>query len=403
MDTDAAFARLDEAMGGRIGSGDASSAAWSVRVDGVRHDGACAATDVREGPTPGSGTIFRISSMSKPITAVAAMTLVEEGLVGLADPVDRWLPELAGRRVVEDPTGPLSRTVPAERSITVDDLLTFRLGLGFDFTSSTAQPVVEAMAELDLGIGPPAPQVPPEPNEWMRRLATVPLQFPPGERWLYHVGAEVLGVLVARVAGRPLDLVLRERVLDPLGMADTGFFVPKGSIHRLGACHVAADAHPPGDGDRPGVYDPPEGQWASRPAFPSGGAGLVSTIDDYMAFASMLLDEGVHGGGHLLSAESVRQMTTNQLTTDQVASSGIDPDGLMGWGLGMGVQVHPGGSGSAGNYGWAGGLGSTWFNDPTHRSIGVLMTDTMWTSPAPPPIFEDFTRWVTAIGSETAR
>ncbi len=190
------LARLDAVVSGHVERGDAGAVAWAV----ARHDevhGATAGSAERD-------TIFRISSMTKPVTAVAALTLVEECLIRLDDPVDEWLPELADRRVLARPEGPLEDTVPAARPITLRDLLTFRSGMGFDFAAAGPQPVNEAAAALGLGAGPPAPAGRPEPDEWLRRLGTLPLSRQPGERWLYHTSADVLGVLVARVAGRPL-------------------------------------------------------------------------------------------------------------------------------------------------------------------------------------------------------
>ena len=172
----------------------------------------------------GRDSLFRISSMTKPIVAVAALILVEECRLRLDDPVDELLPELADRRVLVDPRGPIDGpTVPARAPITVRDVLTFRLGLGMDFEAPWPQPLLEEMDRLGMGGGAPEPQVPPAPDEWMRRLSTLPLLYQPGERWLYNTGADVLGVLIARAAGQPLDEFLRERVLDPLGMVDTAF------------------------------------------------------------------------------------------------------------------------------------------------------------------------------------
>ena len=198
-------------------------------------------------------------------------------------PGAEWLPELAEPRVLADPAGPLDDTVPAARPITVRDLLTFRMGAGWDFTAAGPAATDVAAAEAGLATGPPAPAGPPEPDEWMRRFGAIPLTHQPGTRWLYHTSADVLGVLVARAAGRPLGDVLAERIFEPLGMADTGFWVPPASNDRLGACHMAD----PTTGEV-GVYDPPEGQWSRPPAFPGGGDGLVSTLDDFHAFADML-------------------------------------------------------------------------------------------------------------------
>jgi CubicO group peptidase (beta-lactamase class C family) len=241
------------------------------------------------------------------------------------------------------------------------------------------------MGELGLGAGPPEPQVPPPPDEWMARLSTVPLLYQPGERWLYHVGAEVLGVLVARASGLPLERFLQERVFDPLGMSSTGFATP--DVGRLGTCY----GRNPDTGD-PVVFDPPDGQWAKAPAFPSGGGGLVSTVDDYHAFGRMLLAGGrLPDGSRLLSRASVAAMTTDQIEVDR-RGSGPSPDGSQGWGLGVGVTVRRTGlAPSVGGYGWAGGLGSSWGNDPAEDLVGVVLTTDMFPGAFPPPaVIRDF-------------
>src|SRR5579884_939093 len=248
-------------------------------------------------------TLFRISSMTKPVTAAAAMILVDEGVLGLDEPVDRLLPELANRRVLRRVDGPLDDTVPAVRAITVRDLLAFRMGFGILWGPPDATPIQRAANELRLdAFGPPRPQVPPPPDEWIRRFATLPLMHQPGERWMYNTGAEVLSVLIARAARMPLDRFLRERVFDPLGMVDTSFGVPADKLARLATSYMATDPlHPDGGIE---VYDPVDGsQWGRPPAFPSGAAGLVSTVDDYFAFAKMMLDGGtarlgLRPGGH---------------------------------------------------------------------------------------------------------
>jgi CubicO group peptidase (beta-lactamase class C family) len=255
-----------------------------------------------------------------------------------------------------------------------------------DFTDFSPRPITDALAALGLGAGPPAPAGPPPPDEWMRRLGTVPLMYQPGERWLYHTSAEVLGVLIARATGQTFDAFLAERVFGPLGMVDTGFFVPADKLDRFGAC-FGAD---PTTGEQT-VYDPADGQWSTPPAFPSGGAGLVSTLADLHAFGGMLLAGGTRQGVRLLSRATVRAMTTNQLTPAQVAATAPDPDGATGWGFGVGINVHRNDPARPpGTYGWDGGLGSSWSNDPSEDLVGVLLTNQMWTSPVPPVAFGDF-------------
>jgi CubicO group peptidase (beta-lactamase class C family) len=372
--------RLDRAMANRIGP-DAAGAVWAVARDDEVHVGVAGTVDEGGAGAPvDRDTIFRISSMTKPVTAVAVMVLVEECRLRLDDPVDELLPELADRRVLADPTGPLDDTVPAVRPITVDDLLTFRLGLGMDMEHwDRPQPVLERAAELELGAGPPQPAVPPAPDEWIRRLGTLPLSYQPGARWLYHVGADVAGVLIARASGQPFDDFLRERVLEPLGMVDTGFHVPATARGRFGPLWMID----PASGE-PSVFDPPDGQWATAPAFPGGGAGLVSTIDDYLAFASMLRTGGTWRGERVLSPASVAAMTRPHV------ARGPDPDGALGWGFGLAVQQRQDGVGrSVGSFGWDGGLGSSGWNDPVLGTTAIVLTNRAWSAPVPPAIVRD--------------
>jgi len=378
--------RLGEVVGGHVDRGEVIGAAWLVSRHGEVHWGVAGAAAADGGPAVVEDTIFRISSMTKPITAVAALMLVEDGVLRLDEPVDRWLPELADRRVLARPGGPLDETVPAHRPISLRDLLTFRLGWGMDFAFSTPQPTLDAMAQLGLGVGPPRPAGPPAPDEWIRRLGTLPLEHQPGTRWLYHAGADVLGVLIARAAGRPFDAVLRERVFEPLGMHDTGFAVPPADLARFGPCYW----NDPATGRRE-VFDAPDGEWSRPPAFPSGGAGLVSTLGDYQAFAQLLMGKGTTHGRRLLSRATVETMTTDQLTDAQRETCGPDPSGAVGWGFGLAVHVRrtrpwaP-----VGTYGWDGGLGTAWHNDPVEGVTGILLTNQAWSSPTPPAICDDF-------------
>jgi CubicO group peptidase (beta-lactamase class C family) len=320
-------------------------------------------------------TIFRISSMSKPVTAVATMILVESGVLGLDEPVDRLLPELANRRVLRRPDGPLDETVPARRPITVRDLLTFTWGFGTPYVDPNTWPVLKAARALDIRVGPPRPQAQPAPDEWIRRLGTLPLISQPGERWLYDTGSDVLGVLIARAAHQPFDVFLRERVFAPLGMEDTGFSVPPAEIDRLAASYTGESV----------LSDPAKGgEWSRPPAFPSGAGGLVSTADDYLAFSHMMR----RGGAPILSKASVDLMTTDQLTPAQKKAGAefwVPGDfDRRGWGFGVAVGA------GTGEYGWDGGLGTIWRVDPK-RDIGViLLTQQMWTSPNPPPVCVDF-------------
>ena len=385
---------IDTTLRAHIESGEVLGLVWLVARGNDVRSGALGHFDEQRSKPIAPDTIFRISSMSKPVTAAVAMTLVDDGTLALGEPADRWLPELADRRVLRDPRGAVDDTVPATRPITVDDLLTFRLGWGGDFTDFTRKPFDDAVAALELGVGPPQPAVPPPPDEWMRRMGTLPLQYQPGERWLYHTGSDILGVLIARASGRPFPDVLTERLLEPLGMEDTAFFVPPTQLHRFGTCFTS-DA----DGQRT-IYDPPDGQWSVAPAFPGGGAGLASTVVDYYRFADMLRRGGERDSTRVLSEPSVAAMTTNQLTSDQLSRGAPSTDGATGWGLGMGVQITSDGELSVGAYGWDGGLGSVWRNDPRRDLVGILLTNETWSSPVPPPVARSF--WSAVRGGTLA-
>ncbi len=337
--------------------------------------------------------IFRISSMTKPITAAAAMILVEECKLRLDEPVDRLLPELAGRKVLKRLDGPLEDTVPANRPIIVRDLLTFLMGFGMVMAPPGTYPIQKAIGELLLGQGPPTPSIPPAPDEWIRRLGTLPLMHQPGEEWMYNTGADVLGVLISRASGQPLETFLRERIFEPLGMKDTGFSVHAAKIDRLATSYWSN----PETGALE-LYDEAKGgQWSRPPAFPSAAGGLVSTIDDYLAFGQMMLNKGRHGTTRILSRPSVETMTTDQLTPEQKAVSGLVPGYFdsHGWGFCMSVitrRVDV--AGTIGRFGWDGGLGTSWCSDPKEDMVLILMTQRSWDSPSPPGVGLDF--WTSA-------
>jgi CubicO group peptidase (beta-lactamase class C family) len=338
-------------------------------------------------------TLFRISSMTKPITAAATMILVEECKVRLNEPVDRWLPELAGRKVLKREDGPLDDTVPAKRPITVRDLLTFRMGFGQMMALPDAYPILQAANERQIGMGPPNPSAMPAPDEWIRRLGQLPLMRQPGEQWMYNTGSDVLGVLIARASGQLLETFLRQRLFEPLGMKDTGFSVPATSLDRLATSYWTDPAS-----GKLVVYDEAAGgQWSRPPAFPSGAGGLVSTIDDYLAFGQMMLSQGKHESSRILSRLAVEAMTTDQLTPEQKAVSGLVPGFFdnHGWGFGMSVVTRRDDIAAVpGRYGWDGGMGTSWYSDPREVMITILMTQCAWTSPRPPDICLDF--WTSA-------
>ena len=316
-------------------------------------------------------SLFRIASTSKPITAAVTMALVDEGLIGLDEPVDRLLPELADRRVLRRPDGPLDDTVPAVRPITTRDLLTFTLGFGMAlemFGQPEPWPVVAASEELKLStIGPPSPDVQPDPDTWIAGFGSLPLIAQPGERWLYGTGASVLGVMVARAAGEPFGEVLRTRVFEPLGMRDTAFWTSE--TDRLATAYMAKP-----DGLK--TWDEPDGLWSRPPAFGDGAGGLVSTADDLLAFARMLL----RGGEPVLSAESVRAMSTDQLTEAQRGRGGLGPGFFAhkSWGFCQAVY-------DTGAFGWNGGFGTSWLVDPARELTVIVLTQRLFESPELPP------------------
>ncbi|MFI7336629.1 serine hydrolase domain-containing protein [Streptomyces sp. NPDC050085] len=321
-------------------------------------------------------TIFRIASMTKPIVAAAVLTLVEDGRLALDSPVAHWLPELASPAVVREPSAPVDDVVPANRPITVEDLLTFRAGWGFpsDFSLPAVQPLFALM-------DPHHPQRVPAPDTWLAALARIPLLHQPGEAWLYNACSDIQGVLISRVTGRSLPDFLAERIFEPLGMRDTGFEVPAAKLDRFTSSYV-----PTADGGAE-LVDRPDGQWAGLPAFPSGAGGLVSTVDDWWAFARMLLD----GGGPVLAADSVRRMTTDHLTEAQRAASGLFTEG-QGWGYGGSVDVERRDPWNVpGRYGWVGGTGTAGHLTPSTGTVTVLLTQYALSGPSPlPSIMREF-------------
>ena len=305
--------------------------------------------------------IMRVMSMTKAVTAVAALRLVEAGRLTLDEPVQRWLPELADRRVLSHPTANLADTSPAVRAITLRHLLTCTSGYGMVLTDS---PLQRAMADTEVEVGP-------EPvrfgaDEWLARLAALPLAFQPGEGWRYHHSFAIVGILIARVAGRPLPDHLADDLLKPLGLHDTGFWVPAGSVARLPASYRRTDS------GLVEVEPAAGGFYASQPPFDISHGELVSTVRDYSRFARMLADGGRFEGQQLVSEEHLRLMTS-----DQVPAAAKTPDSFFpgfwdgtGWGFGVGVDTA---GRRAGRYGWSGGQGTNFFVDPD-STVGVLLT-----------------------------
>ncbi|GAB4057723.1 serine hydrolase domain-containing protein [Catellatospora paridis] len=359
--------RLHDAMTARVAAGELPGLVLAVTRGDQAHVETIGAFDF-DGATPmRRDTLFRIGSITKPMLAAVTLMLVEEGLLDLAEPVDRLLPELADRRVLARIDGPLDDTVPARRPITVENLLTFRMGFGIltEPHYDPPFPIVAAARELRLVLAEPDPRTPYPPDEWIKAFGTLPLMYQPGERWQYNAAALVLGVLVSRAADAPLADVLRTRLFAPLGMADTGFHTA--DVDRIPP-HYLADFT---TGEPIRQTATPPADWARPPVFPSGAGGLLSTVDDTLRFARMLAAGGGHEGRALLSAESVTAMTTNQLTAYQQGTAGmlLEP---QGWGYGMAVATKPDDvSAIPGRYGWDGGYGTVWCNDP-YRDVTAL-------------------------------
>lgn len=311
-------------------------------------------------------TVFRVASMTKPITSVAAMMLIEDGKMRLTDTVDKWLPELANPKVLRAPDSALDDVVPASRSITVLDLLTHRSGIPYNFTAGG--PFGKTIAErLSDPLNPDL-----TPDEWMNILGELPLLYDPGLRWHYGLSTDVLGVLIGRVAGMPFPDFLAARIFEPLGMEDTGFWIPQEKIGRMAAVYGMDQT-----GNRP--RDPIMPRTAP-PKFAAGGGGAVSTADDYLKFGRFLLNRGKLGHVRLLSGRSVDLMATNWLSPEQrtIPFFGMDFWGGQGFGLGLSVvddiaRYSPRGTASKGSFGWPGAYGTWWQADPKEDMVAIYL------------------------------
>lgn len=324
--------------------------------------------DLESGVPMSLDTVFAVASIGKPITAVAALMLVEDGVIGLDDPVDAWLPELAKRPVLRRLDGPLEDTVPMQRAITLRDLLSMRMGLGFVLADPASTPIAARMQELGVAPGPTL--FADDADTFLARLGSLPLVHQPGERWLYHTGLDVAGILIERAAGMSLGAFQRKRIFAPLGMTDTGFHGP---ADRLATAYWRDP--------ETGVLEPwnaaAGASFAEPPPFEAGGGGHVSTVDDFHAFGRFLLDGGVRDGRRLLSAELVAEMLTDQISTEQKAASPWFPDDFWqthGWGLGVAVRTD---AAAQGRFGWWGGFGTAFWCDPATDTVAALFTQRM--------------------------
>ena len=305
--------------------------------------------------------IFRIQSMTKPLTALAALRLVESGRIRLDESVEPWLPELGDRRVLTSPGAPLDDTVAANRPITLRHLLTMGSGYGMEFGET---PLQKAMADDGTDAGP-------EPialgaDEWLARLAELPLAFQPGEGWRYHHSFALLGILLARVTGRPLKAHLADDLFDPLGMPDTAFWVPQEKLDRLPAAYRHSD------GGLVEMEPAGGGFYAGPPPFDVSHAEIVSTAGDFHRFLRMLVEREPVLGAPLISEEHLRQMTTDQVPAGNKTPDSFFPgfwDGT-GWGFGVGVETS---GPNRRRYGWSGGQGTNFYVDPD-GTVGILFT-----------------------------
>jgi CubicO group peptidase (beta-lactamase class C family) len=390
----ARLARMHDVMAGHVERSDMPGIVTLVSRRDEVHVGALGMKAIGGSELMRRDTIFRIASVTKPIVAAAAMILVEECTLRLDEPVDRLLPELADRRVLRAIDSPLDDTLPANRPITLRDLLTFRLGIGAVMVFPPRYPIQQAMAEAGVSPGPTLPAH--APDELMKRFGSLPLVHQPGEGWLYDSGSDILGVLISRVAGTSLEEFLRERIFAPLSMNDTSFSVPEIKLDRLASSYWTN----PSTGEFEVFDGVDDSRWASPPVFESGAGGLVSTVDDLLAFGQMMLKGGKHGDQRILSRRSVELMTTDHITPEQKAVSGFFP-GFWddhGWGFGVSIVTRRDDlAATPGRYGWDGGYGTSWYVDPEEELVGILMTQRVWDASGPPVVLLDF--WTSAYGA----
>jgi CubicO group peptidase (beta-lactamase class C family) len=385
-------ARLHDALAAHVSRGAMPGLVALVSRRGETHVEAIGRQSFESDTPMRRDTIFRIASMTKPITAAATLILVEQCKLRLDDSVDDLLPELAGRRVLKGLEGPIDDTVPAKRPISVRDLLTFTFGLGAVMVWPARHPIQKAMADAGLALGPFQPDF--SADDFMKRLGSLPLIYQPGERWLYHTGADVLGVLIARASGQSFGDFLRDHLFEPLGMHDTAFQVPADKLGRLASAYMMD----PQKKELTFFDDARNSRWSKPPSFAAGGSGLVSTADDYLAFCRMMLNKGLQGSNRILSRPAVELMMSDQLTAEQKQGTALFFGHGASWGMGGAVVTRRTDlSTTPGRYGWDGGYGTSGHLDPAEDMVGILLTQRMMDSPQPPRVFSDF--WTTAYQS----
>jgi CubicO group peptidase (beta-lactamase class C family) len=385
--------RMQKAMQAHVGKGQLPGLVALISRRGMEHADALGTLGFERSAPMRRDTIFRLASVTKPITAVAAMILVERCKLRLDDPVDGFLPELANRKVLRTIESAIDDTVPAKRSITLRDLLTFRSGYGEMALVSPMCPLHRAMIEARLPLSAWAFQGTPE--EFMRCLAGLPLAHQPGERWLYHLSADILGVLIARASGTSLSAFMREQIFEPLGMKDTGFSVAESALERVATCYKTDFA----SGEIT-ILEEARNEPLARPCVFESGAGtrgLVSTADDLLVFGKMLLNQGAFGNARILSRPSVELMTTDQLTPEQKVVSPFFEHfwDSRGWGLGLSVVTRRDDvAGVPGRFGWDGAFSTSFYVDPHEELVGVLMAQCTPGALRLPPVVLDF--WTSA-------
>ena len=364
----AALAQVQPALQSVVDSGDLSGAVTLIWRGGEELQfNAVGQRNIEAGLPMTRDTLFRIASMTKPITTVAAMMLLEEGKLALQDPITKWAPEFANMRVLKEATGPVEDTYPSPRDITIEDLMTHRAGLAYGFTS--IGPIAHAHQRA-LGDVLNASTT---PDQWMQALASLPLSYPPGERFHYSHATDVLGFIVGRVGGKGFREFLMERIFGPLGMVDTDFYVPPQKRGRAAVVYRLDD-------NLAALEPVPFTQYDTPPAYCGGGGGLISTLDDYLTFARMMLNEGELDGRRYLKAETVRLMAANRLSDAQreIPFMGIPFWAGQGFGLGLSVITDPEkqawmGAGSKGAFGWPGAFGTWWQASPEDGLILIYL------------------------------
>jgi CubicO group peptidase (beta-lactamase class C family) len=384
----ARLARLHDALDRHVESGQLPGLVAVINRRGQEHAEAIGTLAFGRSAPMQRDTIFRMASVTKLVTAVAAMILVEECRLRLDDPVDEMLPELTNRKVLRTIDSELDDTVPARRPITVRDLLTYRCGYGEVLFLSPTCPLQKAIADARLPLS--TYYFSGTPDEYMQCLGRLPLAHQPGECWLYHTSAEILGVLISRASGKSLSAFMCERIFEPLAMKDTGFTIPAAQLDRVATCYqkdfVSGEITVLAEADK---------ELLAQPCTFESGAGdqFVSTADDMLAFGQMLLHQGAYGGERVLSRLSIEAMTTDQLTAEQKSPSPFFANfwDARSWGLGVSIVTRRDDVASVpGRFGWDGAYSTSLYVDPHEEMVGVLMAQCRPGALGLPPVVLDF-------------